>query len=214
MPLYGAAISSMLIRAVTFELYLNKWQSLLAQRKRDSPAGHMKTRMRFVELEDFHQEVVFRHGSFLLQDEIVVNMAWRTVSLYCFPMSFKDIKLELIKPLLPVTLLIVFGKRHELKKRSETILVILIFHVFSFHGIEVCPELPTNILHPRMLVTELVFVRRMKPSKRMPDGDHCEVVVFALQKNSFENSLNKNKPCRERTRSSNSAANRGSCGIW
>ena len=157
----------------------------LAHGKRDSPARHVKTRMRFVELEDFHQEVVFRHGSFLLQDEVVFNMAWRTVSLYCFPMSLKNIKLESIKPLLPVTLLIVFGKCHELKKRSETILVILILHVFSFHGIEVGPELPTNVLHPRMFVSELVFVRRMKPSKWMPDGDHCEVVVFAFNSKKY-----------------------------
>ena len=135
--------------------------------------------MGLVEFEDFHQEVVLSHGSFLLQDEVVVNMTGRTVGLYSFPMSTKRMKLESIRPLLPVTLLIVFGECHELKKRSETILVILILHVFSFHGIKVSSELSANVLHPRVFVTEFVFVRRMQPSKRMPNGDHCEVVVFA-----------------------------------
>ena len=68
----------------------------------------MEAWMGLVEFEDFHQEVVLSHGSFLLQDEVVVNMTGRTVGLYSFPMSTKRMKLESIRPLLPVTLLIVF----------------------------------------------------------------------------------------------------------
>ena len=53
----------------------------------------MEAWMGLVEFEDFHQEVVLSHGSFLLQDEVVVNMTGRTVGLYSFPMSTKKMKL-------------------------------------------------------------------------------------------------------------------------